>query len=331
MLLKLFRGTGPGVILLIALTLAGSWISAFIDPQLPREAVYETNQMVLYSIVRYVIGIHPLAGEVFSFSVLIMMLFLITYFNTSVFFINERTFLPALFYILLCSIFPECRVLNPVLPASLFLMLAIMRIMETYRKPGTAFNFFDAGILISIGSLFYINVIWFGFLMITGVVLLRSGNVKEPAISILGLITPYILIAGFYYVIGKDTGAFFSDVSRNMFEETTGYDFSGMTVIVLILSGLIFLISIIFLLMQMNSKKIKSRKTFWILLWALFISFFVYFLLPAVSVEIIWITGIPACYILAHYFIFVRKKILPEIIFSGFFLLIVLLQVLYIL
>jgi hypothetical protein len=328
MLLKLFRGTGPGVILLIALTLAGSWISAFVDPQLPGEAVYETNQMVLYSIVRNIIGIHPLAGEIFSFSILIVMVFLITYFNTSVFFINKRTFLPALFYILLCSIFPECRVLNPVLPASLFLMLAIMRIMETYRKPGTAFDFFDAGILISIGSLFYINVIWFGFLMITGVVLLRSGNVKEPAISILGLITPYILITGLYYVLGKDIGVFFSDIGRNLFEETPGYDFSRMTIIVLILSGLIFLISIVFLMMQMNAKKIKSRKTFWLLLWALFISFSAYFLLPSVSVEIIWITGIPACYILAHYFVFVRKKVLPEIIFSGFFLLIILLQVL---
>jgi hypothetical protein len=60
------------------------------------------------------------------------------------------------------------------------------------------------------------------------------------------------------------------------------------------------------------------------------ITLVMYFSLPSVSVEIVWITGIPASYILAHYFIFARKKILPEIMFSGFFLLIMLLQILYI-
>ncbi len=82
--------------------------------------------------------------------------------------------------------------------------------------------------------------------------------------------------------------------------------------------------------MGMNSKKIKARKTFSVLLWGFFISLIMYFALPSVSVEMIWITAIPASYILAHYFVFAKKKILPEIIFSGFFLIILLVQVFYI-
>ncbi len=331
MLLRLFKGTGPGVIFMIAVSFVALWISAFLDPQMPGQAIYETSPMPLYGVIRLLIGNHPLAGVIFSFLIVSVMVFLLTYFNTSVFFINERTFLPAFIYILFSSIFPEYQLLNPVLPAALFLMLAVMRIMETYREPGTAFSFFDAGILISIGSLFYINVIWFDLLVIIGIALLRTGNIKEITISVLGLITPYFLVIGFYYVLGKDIGAFLSDITSNLFGETPGYYFSRLIIIVLIFSGLIFLISIVFLLMQMNSKKIKSRKTFFLLLWALFLSLASYFSLPSVSVEIIWITGIPASYIIANYFVFVRKKILPEIIFSGFFLLIILLQIFYIL
>src|SRR4030042_5013298 len=330
MLLRLFRGTGPGVIFLIALTLGALWISAFIDPQMPVQAVYETSPMPLYGIVRHLIGTHPLAGVIFSFIIVTVMIFLLTYFNTSVFFINERTFLPAVIYILFSAVFPECQVLNPVLPAALFLMLAVMRIMETYRKPGTAFSFFDAGIFIGIGSLFYINVIWFGLLLIIGIALLRTSNIKEPVISVLRLLSPYFLLTGLYYVLGKDIGGFLSDIAWNLFGESPGYEFSRLTIIILILSGLIFLISISFLIMQMNSKKIKSRKTFFLLLWALFISLAAYLSLPSVSVEMIWITGIPASYILAHYFVFIRKKIVPEIMFLGFFLLVVLLQILFI-
>jgi hypothetical protein len=77
----------------------------------------------------------------------------------------------------------------------------------------------------------------------------------------------------------------------------------------------------------MSSKKIKARKTFSVLLWGFFISLIIYFALPSVSFEMIWITAVPASYILAHYFVFAKKKILPEIIFSGFFLLILLVQV----
>ncbi len=330
MLLRFFKGTGPGVIFVIAVSFIALWISAFLDPQMPGQAIYETRPMPLYGIIRLLIGNHPFAGVIFSFLIVSVMVFLLTYFNTSVFFINERTFLPAFIYVLFSAIFPKCQVLNPILPAALFLMLAMIRIMETYRKPGTAFNFFDAGILISIGSLFYINVIWFGLLVIIGIALLRTGNIKEIAISVLGLVTPYLLVIGLYYVLGRDIGIFLSDITNNLFEKSTGYDFSRLTIIVLILSGLIFLVSIVFLMMQMNSKKIKSRKTFFLLLWALFISLASYFSLPSVSIEIIWITGIPASYILANYFVFVRKKILPEILFSGFFLLIILLQIFYI-
>jgi hypothetical protein len=220
--------------------------------------------------------------------------------------------------------------LNPVLPAAFLLMLAVMRIMDSYRKPEIAFNFFDAAILISIGSLFYANMIWLGLLVIIGIALLRTGNIGEIALSLLGLATPYILTIGLYYVLGKDLDLLFSDIKDNLFGDTNGYSFQRLTIIVLIYSGIIILISIGFLSTQMNSKKIKSRKTFYLLLWWFLISLAIYFILPSISVEIIWIIGIPASYFLAHYFVFVRKKLLPEIVFTVFFLLILLIQIFYI-
>jgi hypothetical protein len=136
---------------------------------------------------------------------------------------------------------------------------------------------------------------------------------------------------GLYYVLGKDLILFFSDIRENLFGETGSHIFTRLTVIVLIYSGLTLIVSIVFLLMQMNTKKIKTRKTFSLLLWGFFISLILYFTLPSVSVEMIWITGVPASYFLTHYFVFARKKLMPEIIFSGLFLLILLVQVLYIL
>ena len=83
---------------------------------------------------------------------------------------------------------------------------------------GTAYSYFDAGILISTGSLFYANLIWFGFLVIIGIALFRTGNLKEIVISILGLLTPYLITFGIYYVIGKDISALIKFLGDNLFQ-----------------------------------------------------------------------------------------------------------------
>jgi len=329
-MLKIFRGTGPGVILLIILSLAFLWFSAFLDPQLPSQTIYETRPMPLYAILKMLMGGTPLPGVIFSFVMVALMLFLMVHFNTTVFFINERTFLPAALYLFFSALFPQYQVLNPVLPAAIFMLLAIMRIMDSYRKPGIAYNFFDAGILIGIGSLFYANLIWFGLLAFIGIAILRTGSIKEIAVSLLGLITPYLVTTGLLYVLGKDLTIFLTDITENLFGYSGAYDFSRLILITVIFIGLALVAAIFFLLMRMNSKKIKSRKTFTILLWSFFISLILYFVLPSVSVEIIWITAMPAGYFLSHYFIFARKKLVPEIIFSGFLVLILLVQAFHI-
>jgi hypothetical protein len=325
-MLRFFRGTGPAVIFLIVVIFGFFWVSAFMNPQSPGKAIYDTSPMPLYGIVQSIIGSHPLSGVIVSFLVLSVILFLLVNFNTIVFFINKRTFLPAVIYLFFSAFFPQTQVLNPVLPSALFLLLAFIRIMDAYRKPGIAYNFFDAAMLISVGSLFYANAIWFGLLIFIGIGLLRTANIKEIVIAIIGLAVPYILTIGLYYVLGRDIGAFLNDLRNNLFGESPGYTFSRLSIIILIYSGLMIMVSIAYLMSNMNSKKIKSRKTFYLLLWCFAIPVVLYLFLPSVSVEMIWIAGIPATYFLAHYFVFVRKQLMPEIMFTGLLLLILLLQ-----
>ncbi|MBI5010978.1 MAG: hypothetical protein HZB98_15290, partial [Bacteroidia bacterium] len=160
MLLKFFKGTGPAVIFFIAIIFAAVWISVFISPVLPQTYSNEMH-MPLYSLLLNLIGKGQLPSVILSFSIAVIVVFLIINFNTTIFFINERTFLPALLFLLVIAMFPEFQMLNPALPASLLFMFALKRIMAGYHKQGVAYNFFDAGILISTGSLFYGNLIWF--------------------------------------------------------------------------------------------------------------------------------------------------------------------------
>ena len=326
MFLRILKGTGPGVIFLIIVTLIAVWISAILNQRLHPRFIYETDPMPLYGLVKLLINNSHSIGVILSFLMVSLIAFIIVNFNTTVFFIHERTFLPAFFYVLFGGFFPDHQLMNPVLPASIFLMLAIIRIIDSYHITGTAYNYFDAGILISTGSLFYANLIWFGLLVIIGIALIRTGNLKEIVISIVGLLTPYLITFGVYYVIGKDVAALTKLLVDNLYTMATFYPFPRLTIAALIFSGALMIVSIIHLIKYMDTKKIKSRKTFSLLIWTFLISLIVYFALPSASVEIVWLTSIPVSYFLTHYFVFVKKKLVPEIFFSLLIVFILLIQ-----
>ncbi len=329
MLLRLFKGTGPGVIFLIIVTLLSVWFSAFFKLHSHFSFYFDLYPMPLYGVISSIIGTNPLPGIILSLALVSLMSFLIVNLNTTLFFINERTFLPAFIYILISGLFPQYQLLNPAIFSALFLMLAVRRIMEAYRVQGTAYSFFDAGILIGTGSLFYANLIWFGILVIIGIALLRTGNIKEILLSVIGLLTPCILTFGIYYVLGKDLKELWSLLEYNLFGKPTFFIFTRITIVAVIYVGLITMLSIIYLLMLMNTKKIQARKTFSLFIWGFIIALGVYFILASVSVEIVWLAGIPMSYFLTHYFLFSRKKVLPEILFTVLFFLIMLIQILY--
>lgn len=327
MFLRIFKGNGPGVIFLIIITLIAIWASALLNQRLHPRFIYETDPMPLYGLLKSVIHNSHTVGVIISFLMVSLMSFLLVNFNTTVFFIHERTFLPAFFYVLLGGMFPDQQLLNPVLPASIFLMLAVMRILDGYHVSGTAYSYFDAGLLISTGSLFYANLIWFGLLVIIGIALLRTGNLKELVISILGLLTPYLITFGLYYITGKDVGSLWKLFGDNMSSKATYYPFQRVTIVTMIFCLALIAISLVQVFNQMNTKKIKSRKTFSLLNWILIISILVYIILPSVSIEMIWITAMPVSYFLTHYFVFVKKKVLSEVLFTLLLLFVLLIQI----
>lgn len=327
MLLRIFKGTGPGVILLIIITFFAIWINALGRTDIIPVPLFDNSPMPLYGFLKSIAGNHHNTGVVLAFIMVSAIAFILVNFNTTGIFINERTFLPALFYILLGGLFPEFRQLNPVLPAAIFLIIAIIRIMDGYHIKGTAYNYFDAGILISTGSLFYANLIWFGLLLIVGIAILRTGNLKELVISVLGLLTPYLITFGIYYVLGKDMSNLLNLISTNLFSHSESYMFSRLSVVSLLFIVVLIFISLVQLFKYMNMKKIKSRKTFSILIWSFLISVSVYFFVPSASVEIIWLAGMPVSYFLTQYFVSAKKKVVPEILFTLLLVLILLLQI----
>jgi hypothetical protein len=329
MLIRLFKGNSPAVIFLIVLIFAAVWLSAFIHPSAAFLPVDGHKPMPFYGLLASLTKSSGFTGAFLPALLATTTAFLLVSFNTSSFFISERTYLPALLYILAGGLFPEYQAMNPALPASIFLILAMMRISDSYRKKGLANNFFDAGLLISTGSLFYANLIWFAILIFIGIIIIRNINLTEILITLLGILTPYFLVTGIYYVLGRDPDSVLSLIRDNLFLKTMHYQFTRLSIVSLIVASVIVLTGLAHLYSLLSIKKIKARKTFSLLIWLFLISVAVYYASPSVSVEIVWISAIPCSYILTHYFIFMKRKLVSEIFLYLIFLMVILIQASY--
>lgn len=326
MLLRKFRENGPDVLFLIFVLMIFTWMGAFLHPVLPSSEGFDNMPMPLFKILLGITGFSPFISTFSAFLLMLLMAFLMVNFNTNVFFISERTFLPALVYVVLTGLNPQYQLMNPVLPAAPFLILGIRKIMDSYKVQGTAYSFFDAGVLIATGSLLYAGMIWFGILLIVAIIVLRPFSIREIVISLAGLLTPLFIFTGFYYILGYDMDYLRSAVNYNLFVREADTSLPLLNIVVLIIAGVVVLVSVSQLLGALKEKRIKSRKTFTLLFWTFFISAGMFVVLKPVSLEIFWIASIPLTYFLCHYFVFSRKKKLTGILFTSILILVIIIQ-----
>jgi hypothetical protein len=249
-------------------------------------------------------------------------------FNTRHFFINERTFLPASLFIVFSGYIVSNQVLSPVYPSTLLIIIAIDRIVGSYRKTGVAFNFFDASLYIGIASLLYINSIWFWVLVIIGMAIFRTFSFREFLIAILGLLLPFIVLFSYYYLTGRDIQGLGKSLILGVTGESPSYYWSPVFIALSSLNAVILIISLIHLAGVFNTKKVRSRKIFSLFIWMFILTISLYFAIPSSSVEMMTLLLVPLVYFLTHYLVMIRNKKIANIVFAILLLSVLFIQVL---
>ena len=325
MVVKFYRGTGPGTILLIVFTGILAWLQPFIN-RVDYTDFASAAPMPLARLLQNLLSGNPVPGLILAFILILVTGFYLAGFNTRLFFITERTLLPASFYIILTGFFPETQLFNPVIPATLLLIVAFDRVMASYRKSGTAYNLFDASLLIGIASMLYFNVIWFYIIVLAGIALLRTFDLKELAVSVLGLATPYIALYAGYYIAGLDLTSFTDIIVENIIIKNVSPSWSPLLIIAGSVNLMILIVSLIHLISVFNKKKIRSRKTFSLLLWIMVITVVIYLIIPGVSTEVVYILFVPYAYLASHYIVFSKNKKIANVLFAILFLSVLVIQ-----
>jgi hypothetical protein len=117
-------------------------------------------------------------------------------------FLQGKSYLPALSFLILSSFAPVLNIFSTATIASLILFIAFSKTMQLYQTTNPRKVCFDIGILVSVAALFYFPSILFVFLFLALLLLLRPFSLEENMAYFLGVLTPVYLSLALIYLSG---------------------------------------------------------------------------------------------------------------------------------
>jgi hypothetical protein len=184
--------------------------------------------------------------------------------------LSKNSFFPAFLFVLLSSEAFSSYSFHPALAANVLVVLAMMRMMKSYRMDDSKSLFFDGAFLISAASLIYFPAITLLPLVFICLIILRPFIWREWAMAFLGMAGPHVLVASVMYVLGRLDHYY----NKGMF---VGFDFRAFQPAFASQYFVLFCLAFLFVLLIFKrlsggaSRKIRQQKNinilgFWLLL-----------------------------------------------------------------
>lgn len=314
MFVQFFKSNNASAYIFIPLLTIALWVFGYIHPV---EIPSVKHAMPLYELV-----LRPFYNIWLNISVALILViaqsFLMNYIVNENEVLTRPSFLPAALYAIFMSSNKAMLILHPLIFGNFFLLLAIHRLLTSYRKDKGFSNFFDAGFLIAIASLFYFPYIVFFPLLAAALVILRPFNWREWMISVCGLLAPYILTGTVYFMIDRldylvyDRMLFYFSRQLNLGTLSGSFYFTNSVQLsILILAGAR-------LFTGLNTGSQKTKKSIVMLIWFLLAGVASIAITQEVSTSCFAAVAIPASVFYAHYFINLKRYWLAEVLFLLF-------------
>ena len=315
MLLKLFKGNQPSLIVIIPLLTGLLWIKTFIDPS-DFKLDFDIYEMPFWQFINTHTAGLTIIRKIIALILLIANSLWLSRISTKFILVKARTYLPALFFGFICSSMVFLQDLNPALFAVSCFIPALEKTFSSYKEEKLSYKYFEAALLISLGSMFYARSAILMFVLWSALAILRTSNWREWTLSAIGFILPYIFLVLILYLVDNDIPEYFSKIAAN-FRITRGVSFFNLYSIIFF-AYILFLVGISsFQMMRVyQGLKIYARMYYRIFFWMFIITLLFGSVFYNQSAELIYFLAIPVSYILTFYFYSLKLDWLGEILFS---------------
>jgi hypothetical protein len=301
-------------IVLLPVTLICLWAYGFIHPVVPlSEHAAPLYKLLIAGIARY-----PFLLTLISFLLIFCEAILIYHIVEKNEITETKSYLSAIVYIVLMSLQPEMLSLHPIVIANLFMLLALHKLMQTYRKETAYSEAFDSGFFISLAALFYIPSLIFIFILWIGLLIIRPFIWREWVISFIGILLPWVFLVFYYFWNDKlDSlqydAIYYTLITPRKSFNSLAFSFSEYLQIVLLFIAAFF--STGRFLTDLNKSTVQSRSNLLLLLYFFILAFISIFIAPSYAISYLSFLAIPFSVFFSNFLLFAKKEWIAEILF----------------
>ncbi len=240
--------------------------------------------------------------------------------------LGKQTYLPALLYVIFCSLLVPFLTLSLPLVCNFFMLYIFNKLLQIYKQPDAIAPLFDIGLVIAVATIIYYPL---AFLMIFGwacLIVLRPFYWREWLSSLIAFTTIMFFLAVYFYY-HQNLGVFINmwqpfKTPINFFDNLNLNQFW-----VLIPLTIIILLGLFKLGGNFFKSFVLVRKGFIILLFMFLVLSVSFYLNPNFPINHFILLAIPIAFLMAYFFLNAKRKWIYESLFLAFLATIIYFQV----
>ncbi len=281
-------------------------ITLFVISMIRAEEVTGFSGMPFYNLIFGAVHKSPVLDRIIAMAFMILIGYMLIRIGARYVLLPIRSFMPALFFILVSAALPESRQVSPALVGSIFYIFCFAILFDVNDKPPDTFSVFTAGIVLALGGMFYLKLIWFLPLIWISLGTLRTVTWRELLYPVITYILMGLFLFTWYWGI-MDQGAQFSElITRNLaFEGSLEHLFHINHFSVLIYYGFIMLLVIaasVYMIARFQSRKTVVQNIYQVLFYIFIAGVLFFTLIARFETAALIFIAFPVSYILSNFF-----------------------------
>ena len=315
-MLRFFRSYQTNVIVTTLLIGVASWLYMLIESDLSFSDKYGAFMFVALS------GWFANAQWLYVWFGLFLFLLaaiLMIFANARLHLTDKLSYLPTLCYILLIAGVPEIHLFNPALIASILLLTGFILLAGAFESERISYRFFTAPAFISVAAFFYQYMYMYMLVVWIVIALLRPGYWREWVFSILGFALPFFFAFSWFFLLDDDytrLGVFFEEI---LTIQRVMPSLSAITIIFIVTCVLLFVISFVYMLRYVGSKKVIFRNRYYVMVLIAVVTAGMIFIVPDTLPQAWYLLAFPMSFVMANYLTTIKSKRWGNIVLSLLF------------
>lgn len=236
--------------------------------------------------------------------------YLVNHFNL----LGKPTFLPALMYITLSGLFKPFLVLSTPLLCNFLAIWMLYKLFSFYKNKDAKSEAFDMGMIVAIGSIFYLPFIFLFLLIWIALFIFRPFNWREMIAAVIGYITIFFFLA-VYYFLNDNLNQFYNIWIPLTAKFPINIQINYLNYVVLIPVIIILVLGLVKLQQNFLKSYVQVRKSFQLLFVFFLVALLAFYVETPFHLTHFLLCVVPAAIFFSYYFLLARVRWFYETLF----------------